>query len=259
MSPFIHETAIVASTARLGKGVKIGPFSTIGSEVVLGNGVRIDSHVVIDGKTTIGDETHVFPFASIGLEPQDLKYSGEPTTTEVGRRNQIREGVTIHRGTAGGGGVTKVGDDNLLMAQVHVAHDCVVGNENVFANGTALAGHVEVSDRVTIGAFCGVHQFSRIGKEAFIGAYSVIVKDPIPYSLSYGNHAKCYGMNRVGMRRRGYTKETIESVRHAFHLLLSSKLNTTQAVERIREEIKGCSEVDHMIEFITSSKRGVIK
>ncbi len=259
MSPFIHETAIVASTARFGKGVKIGPFSTIGSEVVLGNGVRIDSHVVIDGKTTIGDETHVFPFASIGLEPQDLKYSGEPTTTEVGRRNQIREGVTIHRGTAGGGGVTKVGDDNLLMAQVHVAHDCVVGNENVFANGTALAGHVEVSDRVTIGAFCGVHQFSRIGKEAFIGAYSVIVKDPIPYSLSYGNHAKCYGMNRVGMRRRGYTKETIESVRHAFHLLLSSKLNTTQAVERIREEIKGCSEVDHMIEFITSSKRGVIK
>jgi len=259
MSPFIHETAIVASTARFGKGVKIGPFSTIGSEVVLGNGVRIDSHVVIDGKTTIGDETHVFPFASIGLEPQDLKYSGEPTTTEVGRRNQIREGVTIHRGTAGGGGVTKVGDDNLLMAQVHVAHDCVVGNENVFANGTALAGHVEVSDRVTIGAFCGVHQFSRIGREAFIGAYSVIVKDPIPYSLSYGNHAKCYGMNRVGMRRRGYTKETIESVRHAFHLLLSSKLNTTQAVERIREEIKGCSEVDHMIEFITSSKRGVIK
>ena len=259
MSPFIHETAIVASTARFGKGVKIGPFSTIGSEVVLGNGVRIDSHVVIDGKTTIGDETHVFPFASIGLEPQDLKYSGEPTTTEVGRRNQIREGVTIHRGTAGGGGVTKVGDDNLLMAQVHVAHDCVVGNENVFANGTALAGHVEVADRVTIGAFCGVHQFSRIGREAFIGAYSVIVKDPIPYSLSYGNHAKCYGMNRVGMRRRGYTKETIESVRHAFHLLLSSKLNTTQAVERIREEIKGCSEVDHMIEFITSSKRGVIK
>jgi UDP-N-acetylglucosamine acyltransferase len=259
MSSFIHETAIVSPTARVGEGVHIGPFSTVGGGVVLGDGVRLDSHVVVDGNTTIGARTHVFPFVSIGLEPQDLKYAGESTVTEVGERNQIREGVTIHRGTSGGGGLTKVGNDNLLMAQVHVAHDCIVGNENVFANGTALAGHVEVADRVTIGAFCGIHQFSRIGKEAFIGAYSVIVKDPIPYSLSYGNHAKCYGMNRVGMRRRGYSKATIEYVRHAFHLLLSSKLNTTQAVERIREEIKGCPEVDHMVEFITSSKRGVIK
>ena len=259
MSSFIHETAIVAPSARLGEGVHFGPFSTVGSEVVLGEGVRLESHVVIDGRTTIGSGTHIFPFASIGLEPQDLKYSGEPTATEIGERNQIREAVTIHRGTQGGGGVTKIGDDNMLMAQVHVAHDCIVGSENIFANGTALAGHVECADRVTIGAFCGVHQFTRIGREAFIGAYSVIVKDPIPYSLSYGNHAKCYGMNRVGMRRRGYSKETIENVRHAFHLLLSSKLNTSQAVERIREEIKGCAEVDHMIEFITSSKRGVVK
>jgi UDP-N-acetylglucosamine acyltransferase len=145
------------------------------------------------------------------------------------------------------------------MAQVHIAHDCLVGNGNVFANGVALAGHVVATDDITIGAFCGVHQFSRIGREAFIGAYSVIVKDPLPYSLCYGNHAKCYGTNRVGLRRRGHSKETIEKIKHAFHLLLSSKLNTTQAVERIREEIANCPEVDHLLEFIESSQRGVIK
>ena len=259
MSSFIHQTAIVAEGASLGEGCYIGPFSTVGDEAVLGPGVRLESHVVIDGRTSIGGETHIFPFATIGLPPQDLKYKGEPTRTEIGERNQIREAVTIHRGTESGGGLTKIGDDNLLMAQVHVAHDCIVGNGNVFANGVALAGHVETADNITIGAFCGVHQFSRIGREAFIGAYSVIVKDPMPYSLSYGNHAKCYGSNRVGLRRRGHSKETLEKIRHAFHLLLSSRLNTSQAVEKIREEITDCPEVDHLVEFIESSTRGVIK
>ncbi len=259
MSSFVHETAIVAPGARIGEGCHIGPFCTVGNEVSLGDAVRLESNIVIDGDTTIGRETHVFPFTTLGLPPQDLKYNGERTRTEIGERNKIREAVTIHRGTAAGGGLTKIGDDNLLMAQVHIAHDCIVGNGNVFANAVALAGHVIVADNTTIGAFCGVHQYTHIGQEAFVGAYSVLVKDPLPYSLTYGNHAKCYGMNRVGLRRRGHSKETIDKIRHAFHLLLSSKLNTTQAVERIREDVKDCTEVDHMLEFIASSSRGIVK
>lgn len=259
MATFIHPTAIVSDGASIGEGCHVGPFSTIGSNVVLGERVRLESSVVVDGDTIIGSDTHIFPFTTIGLPPQDLKYKGEPTRTEIGERNQIREAVTIHRGTAGGGGLTKVGDDNLLMAQVHIAHDCVVGNGNVFANAVALAGHVIAADNITIGAFCGVHQFTHIGREAFVGAYSVLVKDPLPYSLTYGNHAKCYGMNRVGLRRRGHSKETIDKIRHAFHLLLSSKLNTSQAVERIREDTHDCPEVDHMLEFIESSSRGIVK
>jgi len=259
MSSCIHPTAIVAPGAKLGEGCHIGPFCTIGAEVELGDGVRLESHVVVDGATVIGDETIVFPFATIGLAPQDLKYKGEPTRTEIGERNQIREAVTIHRGTEQGGGVTRIGNDNLLMAQVHVAHDCDVGSNIILANGTALAGHVAVADGVNIGAFCGVHQFSRIGREAFIGAYSVIVKDPLPFSLCYGNHARCFGENRIGLRRRGYPRETRDMIHHAFRLLLNSKLNTTQAVERIRDEITGFPEVDEIVAFIEASERGVIK
>jgi len=258
MSSFIHETAIVASTARVGEGVNIGPFSTIGPDVVLGDGVRVESHVVIGGNTSIGSKTHIFPFASIGLEPQDLKYAGEPTRTEIGERNQIREAVTIHRGTAGGGGITRIGDDNLFMAQSHVAHDCQLGNEIIMANGATLAGHVEIADRASIGAYSGVHQFCRVGLEAFVGGYSVVVKDAPPYATIQGNHAKCYGLNHLGMRRRGYSKEAIQNLNHAYHLLLSAKLNTTQALERIRTEIQGSAEVDRLIDFITSSKRGVV-
>ncbi len=259
MSSFIHQTAIVGEGAVIEDGVHIGPFCTIGSEVTLGRGVRLDSHVVIDGKTSIGDDTHVFPFVSIGLAPQDLKYAGEPTATEIGKRNHIREFVTIHRGTAGGGGLTKIGDDNLLMAQAHVAHDCRLGNEIIMANAATLAGHVEIADKASVGAYSGVHQYCRIGYEAFVGGYSVVVKDAMPFAIIQGNHAKCYGLNRLGMKRRGYSKDTIEKLNHAFRLLLSAKLNTTQAVEKIREEITGCAEVDLLTAFIESSKRGVIK
>ena len=258
MSSFIHETAIVAAGARLGEGVQIGPFSTVGSEVVLGDGVRLESHVVIGGKTTIGSGTHVFPFAAIGLEPQDLKYAGEPTATEIGQRNQIREFVTIHRGTSGGGGTTRIGDDNLFMAQAHVAHDCQLGNEIIMANGATLAGHVRIEDRANIGAYSGVHQFCRVGLEAFVGGYSVVVKDAPPFATIQGNHAKCYGLNTLGMKRRGYSKEAIQNLNHAFHLLLSAKLNTTQALERICTEIEGSAEVDILVEFIKTSKRGVV-
>jgi UDP-N-acetylglucosamine acyltransferase len=256
---FIHPTAIIHEDAKIGENCHIGPFCTIGAEVLLGSGVRLDSHVVIDGKTSIGDETHIYPFVSIGLPPQDLKYAGEPTATQIGARNQIREFVTIHRGTSGGGGLTKIGDDNLLMAQAHVAHDCQIGNQVIMANAATLAGHVEIADRANVGAYSGVHQFCRIGYEAFVGGYSVVVKDAMPFAIIQGNHAKCYGLNKLGMRRRGYSKETIEKLHHAFHLLLSSKLNTTQAMEKIREDVKDCKEADLLVEFIETSQRGVVK
>ena len=259
MGTYIHETAIVSPKANLGEGCHIGPFCTIGDDVFLGSGVLLDSHVVVDGKTTIGDDTHVYPFASIGLAPQDLKYAGEPTATEIGKRNHVREFVTIHRGTAGGGGLTKIRDDNLFMAQAHVAHDCQIGNSVIMANAATLAGHVEIADRANVGAYSGVHQFCRVGLEAFVGGYSVVVKDAPPFAIIQGNHAKCFGLNRVGMKRRGYGRDTIEKLNHAYHLLLSSKLNTTQAVEKIREEIKDCKEVDLLVDFIETSKRGVVK
>jgi UDP-N-acetylglucosamine acyltransferase len=259
MSSFIHETAIVSPQAEIGDDCYIGAYSTVGDAVVLGNKVHLESHVVINGKTTIGDETRIFPFVSIGLAPQDLKYAGEATATEIGKRNHIREFVTVHRGTTGGGGLTQIGDDCLLMAQAHVAHDCRIGNEVIMANAATLAGHVIIEDRANIGAYSGVHQFCRIGLEAFVGGYSVIVKDALPFAISQGNHAKCYGLNRLGMKRRGYAKETVEKLHHAFHFLLSAKLNTTQAVEKIKAEIENCSEVDLLIDFIETSERGVVK
>ncbi len=255
----IHETAIIHPDARIGPACHVGPFCTVGADVRLGSAVSLDSHVVVDGKATIGDETHVYPFVSIGLAPQDLKYKGEPTAVEIGKRNHIREFVTVHRGTEGGGGVTRIGDGNLLMAQAHVAHDCQLGDEIIMANAATLAGHVEIADRASIGAYSGVHQYCRIGLEAFVGGYSVVVKDAIPYAIIQGNHARCFGLNRLGMKRRGYSRDTIEKLNHAFHLLLSSKLNTSQALERIREEIAGCAEVDILTQFIEMSKRGVVK
>jgi UDP-N-acetylglucosamine acyltransferase len=214
---------------------------------------------VIDGRTRIAGETHVFPFVSIGLAAQDLKYKGEPSETVIGRRNQIREFVTIHRGTTGGGMMTRIGDDCLIMAQSHIAHDCVLGDGVIMANAATLAGHVIVEDRANIGAYSGVHQFCRVGTEAYIGGYSVVVKDALPFALTVGNHARCYGLNATGMKRRGYTREATDALHHAFHLLLSSKLNTSQALKRIREEIHGSNEVDLVVRFIEASERGVTK
>jgi UDP-N-acetylglucosamine acyltransferase len=256
---FIHPSAVVSPHARLGHGCYIGPYSIVGPEVVLGDGVRLESHCVVDGKTTVGDETHVFPFVSIGLASQDLKYKGEEAETHIGRRNRIREFVTIHRGTEGGGRVTRTGDDCLIMAQAHIAHDCILGKSVIMANGATLAGHVTVEDGANIGAYSGVHQFCRVGREAYVGGYSVVVKDALPFALSVGNHAKCYGLNITGMKRRGYAEEVIKNLHHAFHLLLSSKLNTSQAVARIRAELKESKEVDELVLFIEKSERGVIK
>jgi len=258
MSASIHETAIIAEGARIGEGCIIGPFCTIGGGVTLGNRIRLESHVVVDGDTKIGADTKVFPFVSIGLGPQDLKYAGEPTSVVIGERNVIREFVTIHRGTAGGGGITRLGNENLLMAQSHVAHDCQLGSGIIMANGATLAGHVEIADRANIGAYSGVHQFCRIGLEAFVGGYSVVVKDAPPFATIQGNHARCFGLNRVGMRRRGYSRKTIQDLHHAYHLLLSAKLNTSQALERIKSEVSGSKEVDLLVDFIETTKRGVV-
>ena len=255
----IHSSAVISPRAQIGEGCRIGPYSVIGDAAVLGKGVIIDSHCVIDGRTRIGDEAHIYPFVSIGLPPQDLKFAGEETETVIGSRTRIREFVTIHRGTTGGGGLTKIGDDCFLMAQAHVAHDCLIGDHVIMANAATLAGHVTVYDRANIGAYSGVHQFCRVGREAYIGGYSVVVKDALPFALTVGNHAKCYGLNKVGLRRRGHSKETIAALHHAFHLLLSAKLNTTQAVERIREEVRDVPEVDEVVNFVESSTRGVVK
>jgi UDP-N-acetylglucosamine acyltransferase len=259
MSVHVHPSAVVSPRAELGEGCHVGPFCTVGEEVRLGARVRLESHVVVDGRTEIGDDTHVFPFASVGLAPQDLKYRGEPSETRLGKRNRIREFVTVHRGTEGGGMITSTGDDCLLMAQAHVAHDCLVGDGVIMANAATLAGHVRVADGANVGAYSGVHQFCRVGREAYVGGYSVVVKDALPFALTVGNHARCYGLNTVGMKRRGYPPQTIESLHHAFRLLLSSKLNTTQAVARIREEIEDSPEVAELVRFIETSQRGVVK
>jgi UDP-N-acetylglucosamine acyltransferase len=256
---FIHPSAIISARAQIGARCYIGAYSIIGDEVVLDDAVRLESHVVVDGRTRIGEATHIFPFVSIGLAPQDLKYRGEASETRIGRRNRIREFVTIHRGTEGGGGVTEIGDDCLIMAQAHIAHDCRLGNKIIMANAATLAGHVTVADGANIGAYSGVHQFCRVGREAYIGGYSVVVKDALPFALTVGNHAKCYGLNKVGMKRRSYPQATIDALHHAFHLLLSAKLNTTQALEAIKREIQNSAEVDELVRFIETSERGVVK
>lgn len=255
----IHPTAIVSPRAEIGSNVAIGPYAIIGENVIIHDEVEIAGHVVIEGPSVIGRATRLYPFAYVGQAPQDLKYRGEMTRLEVGERNTIREYVTMHRGTAGGGGLTRVGDDNLFMAQAHIAHDCIVGSHNVFANAASLAGHVEVADHTTLGAFVGVHQFCRVGSYAFIGAFSKIVQDPLPFAKTDGQKAKCYGANTIGLRRKGMSSEVVRQLDRAFFLLLQSGLNTTQAVERIKAEIEGVSEVDYLISFIESSRRGVIK
>ncbi len=255
----IHPTAIIHSTAELDQDVRIGPYCVVGQNVRIGAGTELVSHVVVGRDTVIGDGNRVYPFASIGFAPQDLKYQGEPTRVEMGHRNTIREYVTVNRGTEGGGGVTRVGDDNFLMAYTHVAHDSLVGNRTIFANAASLAGHVEIQDDATVGAFSGVHQFCRVGAHGFIGGYSAVNKDVLPFSRTVGNRAKAYGVNTIGLQRKGISEESIAAVNRAFRILLSSKLNTSQALERIKAEITGVDEVDFLVRFVEESERGVVK
>ena len=254
----IDPTARVAPEARIGAGTVVGPNAVIGPHVQIGRGCLVGASAVVDGWTEIGDETQVFPFASVGLIPQDTKFRGERTTLVIGRRNVFREFVTIHRGTAQGGGVTRIGDDNLFMAYVHVAHDCRVGNRAILANAVMLGGHVTVEDHAFIGAVSGVHQYCRIGRHAFVGGASVVTLDALPYARSVGNRARIYDLNTVGLERRGVPRETIAQLRRAFRHLLQSKLNTSQALERIeRDRTLSGPEVAYLVEFIRSSRRGV--
>jgi UDP-N-acetylglucosamine acyltransferase len=256
----IHPTAIVDPQARIHETADIGPFCIIGAEVEIGARTRLMANIFCEGPTWIGEDNVFHPYSTIGVASQDLKYKGERAETHIGSHNKIREFVTIHRGTEGGGLVTRVGDHNLLMVYVHVAHDCTVGNHAILGHAATLAGHVTVEDWASVGAYCGVHQYCRVGRHAFIGGYSVIVQDVMPFSSTVSEReVKVFGANRVGLERRGFEGETIETLQTAFRLLTRAKLNTSQALERIRAELPASPELDELIGFIESSSRGVVK
>jgi UDP-N-acetylglucosamine acyltransferase len=258
----IHPTAIVAEGAQIPATCTIGPYCAIGPDVILGEACELVSHVVLDGRLTMGRNNRIYSFACLGISPQDLKYAGEPTGLEIGDNNTIREYVTISRGTKGGGGTKKVGDDCLIMAYTHIGHDSSIGNGCILANSATLAGHVTVEDYAVVGALCPVHQFCRIGKYAYIGGGTTITQNVLPYSLTSierNNHA--YGLNRVGLERKGFTPEQLKELRAAYRTLLASKLNITDALAAIRQSIdNGAGEhVAYLADFIANSKRGIIK
>jgi UDP-N-acetylglucosamine acyltransferase len=256
---YIDPTALVHPAAHIGSGTTIGPHAVIGPHVTVGCQCRIGAAAVIDGWTEIGNETQIYPMASIGLAPQDLKYRGERTRLTIGPRNIFREFVTINRGTMGGGGHTRIGGNNLFMAYAHVAHDCQIGNNTIFGPGATLGGHVAVEDYATISAYSGVHQFCRVGRHAFIGGYSVVTKDALPFGKSVGNRARIYGLNTIGLARRGFSPETIGQLKRAYRYLLMSKLHTARALAAIEHDPTLTDpEVQHLVDFIRSSRRGVI-
>ena len=252
----MHPSSMVHPLARIGKGTVVGPNVIIGEHVRIGRNCTIGASTVIDGHTEIGDDNRMSPFSSIGLPPQDLKYQGEPTRLTIGRGNIFREFVTIHRGTAGGGGITQVGDGNLFMAYAHVAHDCHVGSFTIFGNAATLGGHVTVEDYATISAFSGVHQFCRVGLHAFIGGFSVVTKDALPFAKTVGNRARIYGLNTIGLVRREFSPDSIAKLRRAYRHLLHS--NTSRALAQIEQDpTLDCAEVKYVLQFIRSSSRGV--
>jgi UDP-N-acetylglucosamine acyltransferase len=256
----VHATAIIDPGATIPSSCRIGPYCVIGPEVELGEHNELISHVAISGPTRIGSHNKIFPFVSIGMEPQDLKFKGEKTRLEVGDHNHIRECVTIHRGTPGGGGLTKLGSHCLLMAYSHVAHDCFVGDHVIMANNATLAGHVIIEEWATVGAFSPVHQFTRVGAHAYIGGGTVVTKDVLPFSKTVASReARAYGANSIGLERRGFSKERVLHIQKAFKTLLNSRLNTSQALEKIKSEGDLGEDVLQLVKFIEDSKRGVIK
>lgn len=248
--PDIHSSAVVDPAARLAESTVIGPFCVIGPDVVLGDGVELISHVVVTGRTTVGAGTRIFPFASIGHQPQDLKYHGEPSTLEIGANNQIREYVTIQPGTEGGGMVTKVGDNCLFMASAHVAHDCILGDNVIMANNATLAGHVTVGDYAFLGGLSAVHQFVRIGRHAMIGGMSGVEADVIPYGMVIGNRAHLNGLNIVGMKRRGFSREDIHTLRNAYRLLFAPEGTLQERLADVIEQYRDNAAVMEVVEFI---------
>jgi UDP-N-acetylglucosamine acyltransferase len=256
----VHPTAIIDPQAKIHPSCKIGPYCVIGPKVQLGEGCHLVSHVVMEGPSKIGSDNGFFPFSSIGLAPQDITYAGEPTQLEIGDHNEIREFVTINRGTVKGGGVTRVGNYNLIMAYTHVAHDCVVGDRVILANAATLGGHVTVEDWAVVGAMCPVHQYVRIGAHSYVGGGTTITKDVLPFSKTVAaRDTHAYGLNALGLERRGFSKERIRKIHHAYKVLLASKLNTSQALKMLKAEPDGGEDVERLIRFIESSERGVIK
>jgi UDP-N-acetylglucosamine acyltransferase len=256
---FVDPSAVVSPGAVIGEGTTIAQHASIGPHVTIGKRCRIGASTVIDGWTEIGDDNEIAPFVSIGLAPQHLKYAGQPTRVVIGDRNTIREFVTVHRGTVEGGGLTRIGNRNLVMAYAHVAHDCAIESDAILGNAATLGGHVHVEDFANISAFSGVHQFCRVGRHAFIGGYSVVTKDAMPFAKSVGNRARIYGLNTIGLVRRGFSPDSIGKLKRAYRYLLVSKLNTSRAVSAIQNDPSlACPEVQYLVEFIRGSHRGVL-
>ena len=255
----IHETAIIGSASQIGAGVEIGPYSIIGENVTIGKNTKIGAHVVIEGSTTIGENCTVFQFCSLGAVPQDLKFKDEESELVIGNDNTLREFVTINRGTSGGGGKTVLGDNNLLMAYSHVAHDCRVGNSVIMANSATLAGHIRIEDHAIVGGLVGVHQFVHIGAYAMIGGLTGVSKDVPPYTMVVGERGKLHGLNLVGLKRHGFSGDVIKGIKIAYKIFFRSGLTVQKAVEKIREENLTSSEVRHMTDFIVNSERGITR
>jgi UDP-N-acetylglucosamine acyltransferase len=256
----IHPTAIIDPSAKVPTSCKVGPYCVIGAEVELGGNCRLVSHVAIGGPTKIGSDNSFFPFAAIGMDPQDVTYKGEPTRLEIGDHNEIRECVTISRGTIKGGGVTRIGSHTLIMAYTHIGHDSVIGDHCMLVNCATLAGHVIVEEWAVVGALCPVHQFVRIGAHSYVGGGTTITQDVLPFSMtSASRDTHAYGMNKVGLERRGFSKERIRRIHHAYKILLASKMNTSQALEKLKSEPDRGEDVEMLIRFIEASERGVIK
>ncbi len=256
----VHPTAVIHSKAQLASSVTVGPYTVIGEDVELGEDCEVMSHVVLQGPAKFGKGNKIFPYACIGQDPQDLKYRGERTSVEIGDGNVLREFITIHRGTGSEGTVTRVGSHNLLMAYVHIAHDCQLGSHIIMSNGASLAGHVEIGDHAIVGAFCGIHQFCRVGAYSFLGSYTIVNKDILPYSKTSADRPTgVYGANRLGLERVGLQKEDIDELQAAFRILCRSKLNTTQALEKLEADGIKSSHVRSLVDFIKTSSRGVVK
>jgi UDP-N-acetylglucosamine acyltransferase len=255
----VHPTAVIHPDARLHETVEVGPYAVIGPKVTIGAGTRVGPHAVIEGRTTLGERNQVFQFASVGAAPQDLKYAGEDTQLVIGDENIIREFATLHIGTVGGGGVTRIGHRNLFMNYSHVAHDVVVGNGCILANSVALAGHVEIGDHVILGGLSAVHQFTRLGKHAFVAGGAMVAMDVPPYCTAQGDRAELVGLNTVGLARHGFTEEQQGRIKEAYKILFRSKLPLAEALAKLKAELGGHSEIDHLVDFVSSSKRGLTR
>jgi UDP-N-acetylglucosamine acyltransferase len=255
----IHETAIVDKRAEIAGDVEIGPYCVVGPGVKIGKGTKLKSHVVVQGRTTLGAGNTLFSFASVGSEPQDLKYKGEPSELLIGDRNTIREYVSLNPGTTGGGMVTRVGDGNLLMMYCHIAHDCILGDRNVIANGATLGGHVVIQDYVIVGGLVGVHQFVKIGTSAILGAGSMVSKDVPPFCNATGDRARLRGLNLEGLRRRGFDTAKVDELKKAYRIIFQSKMKTVDALKKVRAEIPYSAEIDLLVSFVESSQRGVCR